>query len=151
MCNSRGSVYARAFRVIETLVLPSALISRSVAGTSFEGSSDVGVYARLTNSYCVVALGGASGFYSVFESELADHIPVIHASIAGCRFVGRVTTGAWLMAMARVSEMEVVQCIQAVEGKVLDGSVDMPIRHCRCWDFSRALLAKCLVTVAAGW
>ena len=30
---------------------------------------------------------------SIFESELADHIPVIHTSIAGCRFVGRVTVG----------------------------------------------------------
>ena len=30
---------------------------------------------------------------SVFESELADHIPVVHCSIAGCRFVGRVTVG----------------------------------------------------------
>ena len=27
------------------------------------------------------------------EAELGDHIPVIHASIAGCRFVGRVTVG----------------------------------------------------------
>ena len=59
------------------------------------------MYARLTNSYCVVALGGASGFYSVFESELADHIPVIHASIAGCRFVGRVTTGAFDVNLAQ--------------------------------------------------
>lgn len=25
--------------------------------------------------------------------ELADHIPVVHCSIAGCRFVGRVTVG----------------------------------------------------------
>ena len=30
---------------------------------------------------------------SVFEGELADHIPVVHTSIAGCRFVGRVTAG----------------------------------------------------------
>jgi translation initiation factor 6 (eIF-6) len=33
------------------------------------------------------------GARSIFESELADHIPVIHTSIAGCRFVGRVTVG----------------------------------------------------------
>jgi translation initiation factor 6 len=30
---------------------------------------------------------------SVFESELADVIPVVHASIAGCRIVGRLTAG----------------------------------------------------------
>ena len=29
----------------------------------------------------------------MFEAELADHIPVVHCSIAGCRFVGRVTVG----------------------------------------------------------
>lgn len=45
------------------------------------------------NSYCLTALGGSENFYSVFEQELADHIPVIHASVAGCRFIGRVTVG----------------------------------------------------------
>jgi len=29
----------------------------------------------------------------VYEQELAEHIPVVHTSIAGCRFVGRVTAG----------------------------------------------------------
>jgi len=35
----------------------------------------------------------SENFFSTFESELADHIPVVHTSIAGCRFVGRVTAG----------------------------------------------------------
>lgn len=38
-------------------------------------------------------IGGSENFYSIFESELSDHIPVIHATIAGCRFVGRTTVG----------------------------------------------------------
>lgn len=46
-----------------------------------------------SHSYCLTALGGSENFYSVFEQELADHIPVIHASVAGCRFIGRVTVG----------------------------------------------------------
>jgi translation initiation factor 6 len=29
----------------------------------------------------------------VFESELADHIPVVHCSIAGTRIVGRMCVG----------------------------------------------------------
>ena len=37
--------------------------------------------------------GGSENFYGAFETELADHIPVVHTSIAGCRFVGRVTVG----------------------------------------------------------
>lgn len=30
---------------------------------------------------------------SVFEGELADIIPVVHASIAGCRVIGRMCVG----------------------------------------------------------
>jgi translation initiation factor 6 len=30
---------------------------------------------------------------SVFEAELADHIPVIKTSVAGTRLVGRLTVG----------------------------------------------------------
>lgn len=63
------------------------------AGVQFEGSNEVGVFSKLTNAYALVTLGGSQNFYSVFEGELADHIPVIHTSIAGCRFVGRVTAG----------------------------------------------------------
>ncbi|VDD78006.1 unnamed protein product [Mesocestoides corti] len=59
----------------------------------FEGHNDIGVFARLTNSYCLVSIGGSEGFYSVFEAELADSIPVIHASIAGIRSVGCLTAG----------------------------------------------------------
>ncbi len=60
---------------------------------TFEGSNEVGVFSKLTNAYCLVCLGGSQNFYSVFEGELAEHIPVVHTSIAGCRFVGRVTVG----------------------------------------------------------
>eukprot|EP01039_Chlorochromonas_danica_P020505 gene20505-25061_t len=59
----------------------------------FESSNEIGVFANLTNAYCLTAIGGSENFYSQFEQELADHIPVIHTSIAGCRFVGRVTVG----------------------------------------------------------
>jgi len=59
----------------------------------FESSSEVGVFSRLTNSYCLAALGGSENFYSVFEAELSKHIPVIHSSIGGTRIVGRVTVG----------------------------------------------------------
>ena len=61
--------------------------------TQFENNNEVGVFARLTNAYCIVGVGGSENFYSVFESELSDHIPVIHASIAGNRIVGRMCVG----------------------------------------------------------
>lgn len=53
----------------------------------------MGVFAKLTNAYCVLGLGASEGFYSVFEAELADHIPVIKTSIAGTRLVGRLAVG----------------------------------------------------------
>lgn len=59
----------------------------------FENSCEVGVFAKLTNAYCLVALGGSENFYSVFEADLADHIPVVKTSIAGTRLVGRMTVG----------------------------------------------------------
>ncbi|KAJ9122376.1 Eukaryotic translation initiation factor 6 [Naganishia vaughanmartiniae] len=59
----------------------------------FENSSDIGVFAKLTNSYCLTALASSSNFYSVFEAELQDVIPVIHTTIAGTRIVGRLTAG----------------------------------------------------------
>ena len=59
----------------------------------FENSNDIGVFSKLTNSYCLVAVGGSENFYSVFEAELAENIPVVHASIAGTRIIGRMSVG----------------------------------------------------------
>eukprot|EP01127_Copromyxa_protea_P010174 TRINITY_DN2454_c0_g1_i1.p1 TRINITY_DN2454_c0_g1~~TRINITY_DN2454_c0_g1_i1.p1 ORF type:complete len:244 (-),score=51.90 TRINITY_DN2454_c0_g1_i1:166-897(-) len=58
----------------------------------FENSSEIGVFSKLTNSYCILALGG-SEHYKVFENELADHIPVIYTSLASTRIVGRMCSG----------------------------------------------------------
>lgn len=49
----------------------------------FENSNEIGVFCNLTNAYALCAIGGSENFYSVFEQELADHIPVIHTSING--------------------------------------------------------------------
>lgn len=59
----------------------------------FENSSEVGVFSKLTNAYCLTALGGSENFYASFESELANHIPVVHTSIGGTRIVGRLCVG----------------------------------------------------------
>uniref|UniRef100_A0A8C4NIZ8 Eukaryotic translation initiation factor 6 n=1 Tax=Eptatretus burgeri TaxID=7764 RepID=A0A8C4NIZ8_EPTBU len=61
--------------------------------TSFENNHDVGVFSKLTNTYCLVGIGGSENFYSVFEGELSETIPVVHASIAGCRIIGRLCVG----------------------------------------------------------
>uniref|UniRef100_A0A0E0MUQ7 Eukaryotic translation initiation factor 6 n=1 Tax=Oryza rufipogon TaxID=4529 RepID=A0A0E0MUQ7_ORYRU len=59
----------------------------------FENSSEIGVFARLTNAYCVLPDGGAENFFSVFESELADVVPVVRTSIGGTRIIGRMCVG----------------------------------------------------------
>merc|ERR1719150_3359278 len=64
-----------------------------VVRAQFDRSTEVGVFARLTNSYYLVAHGGSENFYSVFEAELGKHIPVIHCQIGGTRICGRVTVG----------------------------------------------------------
>jgi translation initiation factor 6 len=60
---------------------------------SFENTNEIGVFASLTNSYCLTGINRSENFYSLFESQLSQHIPVIHATVAGCRFVGRTTVG----------------------------------------------------------
>ena len=62
-------------------------------GIQFENSSDVGVFAKLTNSYCLTAIQGSTNFYSAFEAELGDVIPIVHTSIGGTRIIGRLTAG----------------------------------------------------------
>lgn len=85
-----------------------AVVPLLTAGAQFENSTDIGVFAKLTNScvllssqtrlrtdssYCLTALASSSNFYSVFEAELADVIPIVHTTIAGTRIVGRLTAG----------------------------------------------------------
>jgi len=57
----------------------------------FENSSEIGVFCRLTNSYCLVAQ--SNHFRKVFENELQDRIPVVTTSISNTRPVGRLVVG----------------------------------------------------------
>jgi translation initiation factor 6 len=59
----------------------------------FENSNDIGVFAKLTNKYCLVSHGASESFYSIFEAELAPYIPVVHTSVAGTRIIGRTLAG----------------------------------------------------------
>ncbi|XP_004135618.1 eukaryotic translation initiation factor 6-2 [Cucumis sativus] len=59
----------------------------------FENSCDIGVFSKLTNAYCLVAIGGSENFYSTFETEIRGVIPVVKASIGGTRIIGRLCAG----------------------------------------------------------
>jgi len=60
---------------------------------NFENSSEIGVFAKITNTYALVASGGSENFFSSFEQELGPHIPVVHASFAQTKIVGRMCAG----------------------------------------------------------
>lgn len=57
-------------------------------------NNEIGVYANLTNSYAIVAMGASENFYSVFEAELMGlDIPVVRATINATNIVGVMTAG----------------------------------------------------------
>ena len=58
-----------------------------------ENSNEVGVFAALTNTYCLIGHGGAENFYSVFEQELGNHVTLIHATIGATSLVGTLSAG----------------------------------------------------------
>ncbi len=41
----------------------------------------------------MVAVGGSENFYSAFEAELGEVIPIAHATIGGNRIIGRLSAG----------------------------------------------------------
>lgn len=51
------------------------------------------MFSVLTNSYCSIGYGKSANFFSVFETELSDYIPVSYATIAGCRIIGTLCVG----------------------------------------------------------
>lgn len=59
----------------------------------FGNSSEIGVFAKLTNGYCLVGQGGSQNFYNTFLSELDGKIPVVQCSIQDVRIIGRLVVG----------------------------------------------------------
>lgn len=72
---------------------PAILSPQATALTEHHPIRRVGVFSTLTNSYALTAIGASENFYSIFEAELQDVIPIVRTTIAGTRIVGRLTTG----------------------------------------------------------
>lgn len=64
-----------------------------VSRCKFQSSSEVGAYARLTNSYALLPTSSTDAFNSVFQSTLSDQIPIVRSNIGGTNIVGRLTVG----------------------------------------------------------
>ncbi|XP_034929433.2 eukaryotic translation initiation factor 6-2 [Populus alba] len=71
--------------------MKSYLKRQPLQHSQFENNCEVGVFSKLTNAYCLVAIGGSESFYSTFEAELADVIPMVKTS--GTRIIGRLCAG----------------------------------------------------------
>lgn len=79
----------------------------------------------------MTALASSSNFYSVFEAELQDVIPVIHTTIAGTRIVGRLTAGKFRR--ASLSEKSLLKAIPGNRHGLLVPSTttDQELQHLR--------------------
>jgi translation initiation factor 6 len=64
-----------------------------VSRCKYQNSSEIGAYARITNSYALLPFNTSENFFSIFEEKLAEHIPVFHSSIAGTAIIGRLCVG----------------------------------------------------------
>ena len=64
-----------------------------VSRCKYQNSSEIGAYARVTNSYALIPFNTSENFFSVFEERLAEHVPVFHASVAGTSILGRLCVG----------------------------------------------------------
>mmetsp|Transcript_18333 Transcript_18333/g.13186 ORF Transcript_18333/g.13186 Transcript_18333/m.13186 type:complete len:95 (+) Transcript_18333:70-354(+) len=76
----------------------------------FENSSEVGVFAKITNKYALVSSGGSENFYSAFEAELGPHIPVVHASFCQTKIIGRMcaANSKGLLVPSQTTDMELM-------------------------------------------
>ncbi|KAJ6909255.1 hypothetical protein NC652_020289 [Populus alba x Populus x berolinensis] len=92
----------------------------------FENNCEVGVFSKLTNAYCLVAIGGSESFYSTFEAELADVIPMVKTSIAGTRIIGRLSAGnknGHLVPRTAIDQGgEFDEILKTIAGNILVGS-----------------------------
>jgi translation initiation factor 6 len=70
---------------------------------------------------------GGSEHYKVFENELADHIPVIYTSIAGCRILGRLYAST-----ISPGSLLIQRCVGNKKGLILPNTTtDQELMHIR--------------------
>lgn len=97
----------------------------------FENSCDIGVFSKLTNAYCLVALGGSEKCYSTLEAELSGPIPVVKTSIGGLggRTVGRLCAGnrKGLLLPHHTNDQELQHLRNSLPDSVVVQRIDEPL------------------------
>mmetsp|Transcript_55526 Transcript_55526/g.130036 ORF Transcript_55526/g.130036 Transcript_55526/m.130036 type:complete len:229 (-) Transcript_55526:127-813(-) len=61
--------------------------------TNFEKSSEIGVYCKLTNNYCIIPYDAPIKFYKLLQLELNPSTVLIRGTISGSRCIGRMVIG----------------------------------------------------------
>ena len=59
----------------------------------FENSNEIGCFLKLTSTYCLVSDDASQNVLQIINQETQGRIPIISASIAGTKIVGRMTAG----------------------------------------------------------
>ena len=58
---------------------------------SFQNSNEIGVFVKLTNTYCLAPPGGSAAFYAALEQNTS--VPITKMSLAGTRIIGKISAG----------------------------------------------------------
>ena len=78
---------------------PDVLLKAPLADIIVSSSSLLLAFPRSSPgpscSYCLTAVGGSVNFYSHFEAELQDVIPIVNTTIGGTRIIGRLCAGQY--------------------------------------------------------
>ena len=53
--------HVAVFSVVVSIIFTPLIIMATRA--QFEGNNEIGVFSKLTNAYCLVAIGGSENFY----------------------------------------------------------------------------------------
>jgi translation initiation factor 6 len=64
-----------------------------IFSTSFDNCKEIGVFARLSNGYCLIGNGTSYNTYSLFDQELSKYMPVVQCAVADTGLLGRLTVG----------------------------------------------------------
>ncbi|KAH1207107.1 Eukaryotic translation initiation factor 6-2 [Glycine max] len=88
-----GAVGCSWIEYFNMYIVAKVVFAKLTERLQFENNCEVGAFSKLTNAYCLVAIGGSENFYSLFEAELAGVIPVVKTSISGIRVIGHLCAG----------------------------------------------------------
>lgn len=92
----------------------------------FDNCNEVGCFARLTNSYCLVGQSTSHTAFSLFDNALREQIPVISCTVSSTNLVGRLTVGNknGLLVPSTITDQELMQIRNSIPDAVKIRKID---------------------------